>query len=118
MGCASQRAWVTTLALATEFPTIWRDANTPERERKRMLARLIADAAVRYRGGATMTLTLPRPLTAQQLRATHPDVREQTNALLDDYTDATSRTSSTSADCVPVPAMPSTHVKDAPSPPM
>jgi DNA invertase Pin-like site-specific DNA recombinase len=86
------------LALATEFPTVWRDPNTPERERKRMLALLVEDvtlikqhqitAAVRYRGGATTTLTLPRPLTAQQLRATHPDVREQINVLLDDYTDA------------------------------
>jgi DNA invertase Pin-like site-specific DNA recombinase len=86
------------LALATEFPTIWRDPNTPDRERKRMLALLIEDvtlikqrqitAAVRYRGGATTTLTLSRPLTAQQLRATHPDVREQINVLLDDYTDA------------------------------
>ena len=63
-----------------------------------MLALLIEDvtlikqhqitAAVRYRGGATTTLTLPRPLTAQQLRATHPDVREQINVLLDDYSDA------------------------------
>ena len=86
------------LALATEFPTIWRDPNTPDRERKRMLALLIEDvtlikqrqitAAVRYRGGTTTTLTLPRPLTAQQLRATHPDVRQQIDALLDDYTDA------------------------------
>ena len=44
--------------------------------------------AVRFRGGATTTLTLPRPLTAQQLRATHDDVRRQIDALLDDYTDA------------------------------
>ena len=45
-------------------------------------------AAVRFRGGATTTLTLPRPLTAQQLRATHADVRQQIDALLDEYTDA------------------------------
>jgi hypothetical protein len=84
------------LALATEFPAVWRDPNTPDRERKRMLALLVEDvtlikqhqitAAVRYRGGATTTLTLPRPLTAQQLRATHADVRQQIDALLDDYT--------------------------------
>ena len=63
-----------------------------------MLALLIEDVtlikqrqitvAVRFRGGATTTLTLPRPLTAQQLRATHDDVRQQIDALLDDYTDA------------------------------
>ena len=86
------------LALATDFPAIWRDPNTPQRERKRMLGLLIEDvtlikqrsitAAVRFRAGATTTLTLPRPLTAQQLRATHEDVRQQIDTLLDEYTDA------------------------------
>ena len=52
-----------------------------------MLALLIEDVtltrgreitlAVRFRAGATTTLTVPRPLTAQQLRATNPDVRQQ-----------------------------------------
>jgi hypothetical protein len=84
------------LDLATDFPTVWRDANTPQR--KRMLALLIEGVtltkqrqitvAVRFRGGAATTFTLPRPLTAQQLRATDPDVRQQIDALLDQYTDA------------------------------
>jgi DNA invertase Pin-like site-specific DNA recombinase len=86
------------LALATDFPSVWRDPNTPQRERKRMLALLLEDVtlikqrqitgAVRFRGGATTTLTLPRPLTAQQLRATHAEVRQEIDALLDEYTDA------------------------------
>jgi hypothetical protein len=86
------------LALATDFPAVWRDPQTPHRERKRMLALLVEDVtllkqrqvitAVRFRGGATTTLTLPRPLTAQQLRATHADVRHEIDALLDEYTDA------------------------------
>lgn len=86
------------LCLATDFPAIWRDPNTPQRERKRMLGLLIEDvtlikqrqisAAVRFRGGATTTLSLPRPLTAQQLRVTHEDVRQQIDTLLDEYTDA------------------------------
>jgi DNA invertase Pin-like site-specific DNA recombinase len=85
------------LALATNFPAVWADPNTPHRERKRMLALLVEDvtlikqrhvtAAVRFRGGATTTLTLPRPLTAQQMRATHVEVREQIDAMLDQYTD-------------------------------
>ncbi len=68
------------LALAVDFPAVWRDPNTPQRERKRMLALLVEDvtllkqrqvtAHVRFRGGATTTLTLPRPLTAWELRAT------------------------------------------------
>jgi DNA invertase Pin-like site-specific DNA recombinase len=86
------------LALATDFPVVWADPKTPQRERKRMLELLVEDvtvikqrqitAAIRFRGGATTTLTLPRPLTAQQMRATHADVREQIDALLDEYTDA------------------------------
>ena len=86
------------LALATDFPALWNDPNTPTRDRKRMLGLLIEDvtlvkqrhitAAVRFRGGATTTLTLPRPLTAPQLRATHDDVRQLIDTMLDDYTDA------------------------------
>ena len=86
------------LALATDFPAVWRDPATPDRERKRMLALLIEDVtltkrreisvAIRFKAGATTTLTLPRPLTAQQMRATHPEVRAQIDVLLDEYTDA------------------------------
>jgi DNA invertase Pin-like site-specific DNA recombinase len=86
------------LALAADFPAAWRDPNTPQRERKRMLALLINDVtlikqrqltvAVRFRGGASTTLTLPRPLTAAQLRATHDDVRKEIDALLDEHSDA------------------------------
>jgi len=86
------------VALASDFPAVWRDPNTPQRERKRMLALVIEDvtlikqreitASVRFRGGAATTLTLPRPLTAQQQRATHDDVRQHIEGLLDQYTDA------------------------------
>ena len=86
------------LDLATDFPAAWSDPNTPQRERKRMLALLIEDVTlikqrqvtvdVRFRGGATTTLTLPRPLTAQQMRATHENVRQEIDMLLDEYTDA------------------------------
>jgi hypothetical protein len=86
------------LSLSTDFPAVWSDPNTPQRERKRMLALLIEDVtlikqrhvtvAVRFRGTKTTSLTLPRPLTAQQLRATDPLVRQQIDELLDEYTDA------------------------------
>ena len=77
---------------------MWHDPHTPPRERKRLLALVIEDvtlikqrqilAAVRFRGGATTTVTLPRPLTAQQRRATHADVRREIDRLLDEYSDA------------------------------
>ena len=102
--CAADRRAITgedrqrILALTHDFPAAWRDPKTPQRERKRMLALLIADvtlvkqrhitAAVRFRGGATTTLTLPRPLTAQQIRATSVEVRQQIDELLGEYTDA------------------------------
>jgi hypothetical protein len=63
-----------------------------------MLALLIEDVtltkgkqvniAVRFRGGATTVLTVPRPLTTQQLRATDSEARRQVDELLDEYTDA------------------------------
>ena len=57
------------LALATDFPRLWHDPHTPDRERKRMVRLLMDDvtlikaadgltAHVRFRGGATTTLTL------------------------------------------------------------
>ena len=54
------------LALAIDFPRLWRDPETPARERKRMVRLLIEDvtlikgdelvAQVRFRGGAAQTL--------------------------------------------------------------
>jgi hypothetical protein len=34
------------LGLVTDFPAIWRDPNTPQRERKRMLGLLIEDVTL------------------------------------------------------------------------
>ena len=86
------------LSLATDFPVVWSSTSTTHTQRKQMLALVIEDvtlikqekvtAAVRFRGGATTTLTLPRPLTAQQIRATHDDVRREIDGLLDEYTNA------------------------------
>jgi len=85
------------LALAHDFPAIWNDPATPQRERKRMAALLIEDvtlikgehvtAHVRFRGGATTTLTLPRPLLQWQARQTPPAVMTQLGALLEEHTD-------------------------------
>ncbi len=85
------------LALATDFPRLWRDPATPHRERKRMVRLLLEDvtllraeevvAQVRFRGGATRTLRLPLPRNAWQLRQIDPAVVAEIDRLLDDHTD-------------------------------
>ena len=85
-------------ALATDFPALWSNPATPQRERKRMVRLLIDDvtltktdrihAHVRFRGGQTTSLTLPIPRKAWQLRQTHPDTLATLDRLLDDHTDA------------------------------
>jgi DNA invertase Pin-like site-specific DNA recombinase len=86
------------LSLVKDFPAIWNDPQTPQRERKRMVGLLIEDvtlikgneitAHVRFRGGATTTLTLPLPLNAWQGRMTSPHVVAQVDELLQQHTDA------------------------------
>lgn len=86
------------LALAGDFPRLWADPATPQRERKRMVRLLIEDVTllrteaiavhVRFRGGATRSLTLPLPLGAPDLRRTDPAVVAEIDRLLDEHTDA------------------------------
>lgn len=85
------------LALAADFPRLWNDPKTPQRERKRMARLLIEDVTltksdviavgVRFRGGATRRLALPIPPTAWELRQTSPQVVAEIDTLLDDYTE-------------------------------
>jgi len=90
-----QRAAI--IALATDFPRLWNDSHTPQRERKRMARLLIADvtllkssevrAQLRFKGGATHTLTLPLPKSSWMLRQTPETVVTEINRLLDDHTE-------------------------------
>jgi DNA invertase Pin-like site-specific DNA recombinase len=85
------------LALATDFPRLWNDPRTPQRERKRMVRLLLEDvtltkgdaiaASVRFRGGATRSLSLPLAQPAWQLRRTSAAVVAEIDALLDDHTE-------------------------------
>jgi DNA invertase Pin-like site-specific DNA recombinase len=84
------------LALATDFPRLWRDPNTPDRERKRMVRLLIEDATLlrgqsitlhlRFRGGANRTLVVSQPLRAWELRMTSPEVVAEIDRLLNEHT--------------------------------
>jgi DNA invertase Pin-like site-specific DNA recombinase len=85
------------LALATDFPRLWNDPATPARERKRMVRLLLEDvtlikdqeitAHLRFRGGATRTLTLSLPLSAADLRRTDAAVVRRVDELLDHHTE-------------------------------
>ena len=89
-----QRAAI--LALAADFPRLWRDPNTPDRERKRMTRLLVEDVTllraenialhIRFKGGATKTLTVPLPLNAWQQRATSPEIVREIDRLLEHNT--------------------------------
>jgi len=89
-----QRAAV--LSLATDFPRLWGDPNTPDRERKRMVRLLLEDVTlirdkeitvhVRFKGGATRTLRLQLPLNAWKLRMTSSEVVAEVDRLLDELT--------------------------------
>ena len=85
-------------SLASDFPALWADPATPQRERKRMIRLLIEDVTVertdavhihvRFRGGQTTSLNRPLPLTAWQLRSTNTETVARCDALLDAHTDA------------------------------
>jgi DNA invertase Pin-like site-specific DNA recombinase len=85
------------LSLVTDFPRLWRDPKTPDRERKRMVRLMIEDvtliqaeqitAHVRFKGGAARTLTLSLPLSWGKARKTSPEVLAAIDRLLDEYTE-------------------------------
>ncbi len=90
-----QRARI--LDLATDFPRLWNDPRTPDRERKRMARLLIDDVTllrsdvitmqIRFKGGATRTLTVPLPKPAWMTRQTSPEIVATIDRLIDDHTD-------------------------------
>ncbi len=85
-------------ALAADFPALWSDPSTPQRERKRMARLLIEDVTiiktdhidlhVRFKGGQTTSLAIPLPLTSWQARQTDAATLAELDRLLDDHTDA------------------------------
>jgi DNA invertase Pin-like site-specific DNA recombinase len=79
--------------LATDFPRLWRDPNTPDRERKRLARLLLEDVTlikkgqilvhIRFPGGTTRTLELPIPTNP---KLTPPAVVAEIDRLLDHHT--------------------------------
>jgi DNA invertase Pin-like site-specific DNA recombinase len=85
------------LALTTDFPKLWKDPKTPQRERKRMARLLIEDVTlskgeqitvqVRFKGGATRMLSLLPPQPAWKIWQTSPEVVAEVDRLLNDHTE-------------------------------
>jgi hypothetical protein len=85
------------MALATDFPRLWRDPRTQMKEKKRMLRLLIEDVTltkgdalhvdIRFVGGTTRSLDLPLPKSCVELRTTDAEVVKEIDRLIDTYTD-------------------------------
>ena len=85
-------------SLATDFPTLWSNPHTQQRDRKRMVRLLVDDVTlhktdrihlhVRFRGGQTHSLVVAIPPTSWQARQTRTDTVAELDRLLDTHTDA------------------------------
>lgn len=85
------------LALASDFPKLWRDPKTQDRDRKRMARLLLEDVTlrraedilvqIRFKGGATQELHLPLPKSAWALRKTKPEIIAEMDRLLDEHSE-------------------------------
>ncbi len=80
--------------LVEDFPRVWHDPRTSDRDRKRMVRLLLEDvtllkdevitAQIRFKGGATQSITIP----LSHGRRSAPALIALLDQLLDDYTDA------------------------------
>jgi DNA invertase Pin-like site-specific DNA recombinase len=87
------------LALAEDFPRLWKDPGTTDRDRKRMARLILEDvtlnrdqtlitAQVRFKGGATKVLRLPMPARAWELRKTKAEIVAEIDRLLEQCTES------------------------------
>src|SRR2546421_9031555 len=81
--------------LVEDFPRVWKDARTSDRDRKRMVRLLLEDVTVlkqeeviavhiRFKGGAQQTITVP----VSRGRCSSPELIALVDQLLSDFTDA------------------------------
>jgi hypothetical protein len=86
------------VTMTTDFRKLWNDPNTPNRERKRLLAYIIEDATLiklpaegvtrihlRFKGGKTETLTTLNPKSSAQQIKTPATIVQLVDKLLDDH---------------------------------
>lgn len=86
------------IAMTVDFNKLWADPDTPDRERKRLLALIIEDVTlikmpaegttkihVRFKGGKIQTLTTMSPKSSAQQVKTPPAIVELVDKLLDKH---------------------------------
>jgi hypothetical protein len=86
------------LDIARDFPRLWKNPRVSYRERKQMVRLLIEDVTlvktqevkihVRFKGGTTRTLSVPRSKPLWELNKPEPELIKQIDELLDYYTTA------------------------------
>lgn len=86
------------MALASDFPRLWNDQNTSERDRKKMVQLLIEDVtlikdnkinvSIRFKGGGTKVFDLPIPPNYFMSRKTNEKVVKEIDSLLNEYKDS------------------------------
>jgi DNA invertase Pin-like site-specific DNA recombinase len=96
-GLLSDDALARIVSLARDFPKVWNDPRTEQRERKRMLALLIEDVTLlktdtiavhaRFRGGQTTSLTAQGPKPIALIRKMKPELIAQLDLLMQTCTD-------------------------------
>lgn len=84
------------MSLAADFPKLWADPGTPDREKKRMIRLLVEDVTltrgenilvqIRFKGGSHETLKLPLPLNYFLSRKMPSKIVKEVDNLLDTYT--------------------------------
>jgi len=92
---AEQRAKI--LALAGDFPRVWQDPKTSDRERKRMARLLLEDVTlrrgediavqIRFKGGATHQLHLPLPQSVTVTRKSNLELIAEIDRLLNEHSE-------------------------------
>lgn len=87
------------LALASDFPRLWKDPKTLDRDRKRMARLMLEDVTlrkskeaitvmIRFRGGTQRILTLPPPRPVWEQQQLPPELVAEMDRLIEDHTDA------------------------------
>jgi hypothetical protein len=87
------------LALAEDFPRLWKDLATSDRDRKRTARLILEDvtltregtlitAQVRFKGGATRVLSVTAPPAAPQMRKTKTHIIAEIDRLLEECTNS------------------------------